>query len=133
QNRMVTEAMKVDIIEQTKKFFAEKGYLNVHVAITESKITSQVNTVALNIVVFKGSKVRINQISFAGNDNASALRLKRTLKGTKEMPRLSFAPAYSTSIHPSEHLTFRQYMREKGYLYPSRSLNLLDPYFRYNI
>jgi outer membrane protein insertion porin family len=133
QNRMVTEAMKKDIEERIRKYYSEKGFQNTRVNIIEKKDSSAVNSVALLIDVNKGGKVHINQINFAGNQNASDGKLKGTMKGSKEMPRLSLHAADDKAIYGSSERSFKNYMRNQGYLSLSKTLDALNPYFRWNI
>lgn len=70
-----------------KKYFIEKGYLNVSVR-TEQKMDTIVNDgIAINFVVDRSSKVKINKIDFEGNDSFDDSRLKKAMKKTKEKPR----------------------------------------------
>ena len=47
QNRMVTEALKKDIVERIKKYYADKGFVSVKTKIVEQKDTVGGNSVAL--------------------------------------------------------------------------------------
>ncbi|MBW7847165.1 MAG: BamA/TamA family outer membrane protein [Bacteroidales bacterium] len=67
-----------------KKFFAEKGYLNTEVEITQTPDTTRDNYVNLNISVKKNSKVRIEEIIIEGNHELSADQVKAAMKDTKE-------------------------------------------------
>jgi len=70
-----------------KKYFIEKGYLNVTVQ-TEQNYDSLVNDgVELIFNVDPKSKVKINKIDFMGNDSFEDSKLKKTLKKTSEKPR----------------------------------------------
>src|SRR5690606_6427768 len=132
-NRMVTESLKKDVTQKVKTFYGDKGFSNVTVEIIERKVPETPNAVFITVKINKGGKVHINQINFAGNDNATNMRLKRTLKSTKEMGRLSLYPADDESIYGTQHPTFKDYVRSKGFLSFSNTLEALDPYFRYNI
>jgi len=133
QNRMVTEAMKKDIEQRIKKYYDEKGFTAATVDIQEQKDTVGVHSVALLIKVNKGSKTHINQIIFSGNDHASEARLKSAMKGSKEMPRISLHPADDVSVYGSEKRSFKKYLQNQGYLSLSKTLDALNPYFRWNI
>jgi outer membrane protein insertion porin family len=133
QNRMVTEALKKDIVERIKKYYADKGFVSVKTKIVEQKDTVGVNSVALLILVDKGAKVHVNQIGFAGNDHASDTRLKAAMKGSKEMPRISLHPVDGTTVYGAPQRSFKNYMRNQGYLSLSKTLDALNPYFRWNI
>lgn len=132
--RIVSEAMKAEICERIRIYYLDKGYSKATVTVTEmvDKAKSD-NSVALIINVNRGERVRINQINIVGNEAATDIRLKHKMKNTKEKPRLSLYPAYRYSLYGNEPITFRQYLEEQGYLHPSKTLEYLDPYFRYNI
>jgi outer membrane protein insertion porin family len=133
QNRMVTESMKKDIEVRVKKYFEEKGFVAATTRIHERRDTNAINQIALMVYIDKGKKVHINQIMFAGNENVTATKLKSRLKDTKEMPRLSLHAADNYSIYGTERTTFKEYVKEKGFLSLSRTLEALNPYFRWNI
>ena len=129
-NRIVTENMKRSAIEAITKYYAEKSYLNVKVSI-DSKIDSSFgNTVALYFNVAKGNKVRINNIAFVGN-TVDGLKLKKQLKETKEMSRLTLKrPDDKGKYSTGNVYTFNDYLLEKGYLTFSKTKRVLDPYVR---
>jgi len=133
KNRMVTEALKKDITEKIKIYYADKGYMDANVSIHQKTDTTGGHAAALVIYINKGSKVHINQINIVGNEHASDSRLKRSMKGSKEMPRISLHPADNNSAYGGEHISFKEYMKGQGYLSLSKTLETLDPYFRWNI
>jgi outer membrane protein insertion porin family len=132
-HRMVTQAMKQDMKHAIKEYFSEKGYVNVRTTIVEKTDTSMVNSIALTIIVDKGKKVHINQINIVGNEAASDARVKSKMKGTKEMARLSLYPANNEHIYGQRENSFKGYWNHWGFLSLSKTLNALNPYFRWNI
>ena len=129
-NRVITENMKISAVEAIKKFYAEKGFRDSKVKIVERKDTSFANTLALDFVIDKGPKVKINNIYFGGNtvdDN----KLKKQLKDTKERSRLTLHPSFDKgTLFPHKTYNFQKYMRETGFLYYSKTKKVLDPYIR---
>ncbi|MDN5215748.1 POTRA domain-containing protein [Fulvivirgaceae bacterium BMA12] len=89
KGRVLTDAILKNTELTVKKHFVEKGFLNTEVKVTRIKDTLAFNSVQLLIDVDKKSKVKINKIYFAGNENFSEAKLKKKLKSTKEHPRLS--------------------------------------------
>src|SRR5690606_21181431 len=89
KSRVVTEATKKEASVRIQKYYAEKGFNNVEVKVDEYIDTIAINSVILTFDITKGERTKINQINIAGNSVASDLRLKKTLRGTKEMPRIS--------------------------------------------
>jgi outer membrane protein insertion porin family len=131
--RVVTENMKRTASDAITKFYGEKGFQNVKIRIEERKDTSINNSISLVFYVIKGGKVKINNISFAGN-TIDDYRLKKQMKGTKEKTRLSLFPADDKGgfIVPRSY-TFEQYLREKGFLTLTQTKKVLSPYARLNL
>ncbi len=133
KGRVVTEATQKESIVRIKKYFAEKGFGDVNIKVVQTVDTVTNNAVILTFDIDKGNKTHINQINIAGNTQASDLRLKRTLRGTKEMPRFSLYPADKISVYETENRSFGNYLAQKNFLSLSKTLQALDPYVRYNI
>ena len=77
--------MKLSAVEAIRKYYYEKGYRNVQIDMYEQSVSGVSNGVVLNFVIDKGSKVRINSINFTGNETVGDQKLKKQMKGTKEM------------------------------------------------
>ena len=136
KGRVVTENMKRSAVEAIKKFFIDKGYRGVNVVISEEKANKAANTTSLLFTIDKGSKVKVSEIDFAGNDNVSDTRLKKQMKGTKEMSRFTIHPAKNINPYASDsnrstsHLNFHEYLKQDAFLSPSKTKEFLDPYVR---
>ncbi len=133
KSRVITEATKKSASQRIKVFYAEKGHINTRVTILETPDTSFVNMSVLTFVIDKGPKIKINQINIFGNDNASTARIKRTMKGSKEMARLSVHPVANESVYGKNDISATSYFKNEGYLSVSKTAQLLDPYFRYKV
>ncbi len=132
-NKMITESLKQDVIARTKSYFAEKGYNNAVVTVTERPDPKMLNGASLLVHVQKGEKVKNNLVNFYGNENFTQARLKRAMKGTKEMARISLYPADKFTAYPKPDRSFNSYLKEGGMLSLSKTLDHLNPYFRYSI
>lgn len=101
RGRIVTDAMVRNTQAAVKKYFVKKGFLN-----TEVKITQELDTltdgITLHIQVDPKSKVKINDISFIGNEEIDEASLKKRLKKTKEHPRFVLHRTLLTSIFQPE-------------------------------
>lgn len=133
RGRVVTAATKKEAEVRIKKYYSEKGYSKVTVDVKERIDTLAVNSVLLTFDIDKGSKTHINQINIAGNSTASDLRLKRTLKATKEMPRVSLYPADQVRIYEDTLDEDKSLLENGRILRPTEILEAMDPYVRYNI
>lgn len=78
-----------NIIDRTKtivkKYFDEKGYLDMAVEITQTPDLSQENHVIVTVAIDKKSKVHVQQIDFVGNEKLSDNTLKAAMKKTNEV------------------------------------------------
>ncbi|MDR2926767.1 MAG: outer membrane protein assembly factor BamA [Cytophagaceae bacterium] len=67
-----------------KDYFVDKGFLNTEVTIVQRDDTSKVNHVFLDINVDKKTKVKVNKLTFEGNEVFSYGKLNRYTKKTNE-------------------------------------------------
>ena len=133
-SQVVTESRTQTAIENIEKYYTDKGFQGAKVSIQEKPDTTYTNGVQLIFNVVKGGKVRIDEVNFFGNDNISELKLKKQMKGTKEMTRITLHPVkYASPYGEKKRKTFKEYLKEYGYLSPSKTLNYLDPYFRFKL
>ncbi|MGV3539526.1 MAG: outer membrane protein assembly factor BamA [Rufibacter sp.] len=84
KGRVVTDALLNSTKSAVQKFYHEKGFLNAQVVIKQIPDTIIANSVALEIKVDKGEKVRIGEIEIEGNQAFNDRKLKRQFKKTKE-------------------------------------------------
>jgi outer membrane protein insertion porin family len=131
---ILTEETRQRIREQSIKYYKEKGFNNTTVTIEERPDTAYINSIYLDIYVIKGMKVKVDNISFFGNNSAGDLKLKKQMKGTKEMTKITLFPSKDTTYYGlRKKPSFKQYMKDNGYLSLSKTKNFLDPYFRFKL
>lgn len=131
---IITENTKKNAEEVIQKYYRDKGFMNVTVQIEERKDPSFANANSLVFYVHKGNKVRVEQIGFYGNEAVSDLKLKKQMKGTKEMSQFTLHPSKTPSPYGvNEPMSFKEYISDLGFLSPSKTKNFLDPYFRFKL
>lgn len=136
KGRVVTENMKRTAVEAIKKFYIEKGYRGINVNIKEERSIAVTNSTTMIFIIDKGTKVKVNQIDFTGNNNVPDLKLKKQMKGTKEMSRFTISPPKDVnpfsndSLKGTGNLKFRDYLKQDAFLSPSKTKEFLDPYVR---
>ncbi len=131
KSTIITETTRRNATEIIQKFYADKGFKNVQVRIDETPDPEFANTNTLTIYIDKGRKVRINEVSFYGNEAVSDLRLKKEMKGTKEMSKITLDPEESAGpFGENAKMTFSEFMKDLGFLSPSKIRNFADPYVR---
>lgn len=82
-----------DLLAQTRtiisRHFRDKGFLNTTVKFKQESDPQFTNSVILTIDVQRNQRVRIANIQFAGNDNATSRKLKKQMSDTKEQTRIN--------------------------------------------
>lgn len=131
KSTIITENTKRNAVEVIRKYYAEKGYLNTNVRIDEKADRTLANSRSLTFYVDKGDKVRISDVVFYGNEAIPSVTLKRKLSNTKEKSRIDFQPdsiphPYGQVVRPS----LSDYLKNYGYLQPTKTRAFLDPYVR---
>lgn len=131
KQRVITESMKQNAKEAIRKFYDEKGFRNTAVTIVESTSPHAPNSHDFAIYITKGNKVKIENLNPSGNIAITDKAFKGQFKGTKEKGHLTLVPIYDSSVFsPKKPITFSNFTKENGYLYPSKTRAFLDPYVR---
>ncbi|MEO5967122.1 MAG: POTRA domain-containing protein, partial [Ferruginibacter sp.] len=135
KDRVLTENMRLSAMEAIRKYYFDKGYRNASIAMDETKIEGITNAISITFTINKGSKVKVNSINFTDNVTQADLKLKKQMKGTKEMTKLTLFPERIISPYgdTSRSKTFKDYLREDAFLSPSKTKDYLDPYFRFKL
>ena len=131
---IVTENTRRNSDEVIKKYYAGKGYRNLKMEIIEKPDTNFVNSISLTFKIDKGGKVKVNNINFFGNETIPDLKLKKQLKGTKEISRFTLYPQKDTTLFGvNPRVSFKEYLKDKGFFSISKTKNFLDPWFRFKL
>jgi outer membrane protein insertion porin family len=131
---IITENMKRNIKEVGEKYYRDKGFQNVTVRIEEKVDLSFGNSMFLTIYIDKGGKVRIDNVNIFGNENVDELKIKKQLKGTKEMTRLTLSPSKISSPYgEKKNIKLGEYVNDWGFLSFTKTRRFLDPYFRFKL
>ena len=134
KSTIITENTRRNAVEAIQKYYREKGYTNVQVRIDEKPDPSIPNSNSLTFYIDKGHKVKVNEVNFYGNEQVSDLRLKKEMKGTKEMTKMTLRSSEMKSPYgANDQLSFKDYVKNWGFLSPSKTKILLDPYFRFKL
>ncbi|MDX1955467.1 MAG: POTRA domain-containing protein [Chitinophagaceae bacterium] len=131
---VVTENTIRNSEEVIHKFYADKGFKNVGVKIGQSPSTSLANSVDLVFDVERGKKVKVDEVLFYGNNTVGDLKLKKQLKGTKERTKITLKPSENKGPYgENKKTTFKEYIKDYGFLSLGKTKNFLDPYFRFKL
>lgn len=132
KGQVVTESMEQNAVGIIRKYYSEKGYRNAEVGVSERIDSGQTNATNVVFTVAKGNKAKVDNIYIVGNSNISDTKLKKKMKGTKERTRFTIYPDYEP-VWPDSADDRGDYWRTFGFLQPSRTLEELDPYFRFKL
>ena len=137
KDRVLTENMKMSAVEAIEKFYFGKGYRNVKIDVKEEVTTTASNGVTLSFYIAKGKKVRVNSINFTDNVTVDDQKLKKQMKGTKEMTRITLFPQTVVSpygdVDSMKNQRFKDYLKDVGYMSPSKTKDYIEPYFRFKL
>ncbi len=134
RNRIITENMKRTAVEAIVKYYFEKGYPNTTVKVDILKDARGPNFNLVNFIISKGPKSKVDNLQIFGNETVPEAKIKKQMKGTKEMPKFTLYPAkaqgaYGTPTKPS----FKEYVKNYGFLSLSQTKDLIEPYFRFKL
>lgn len=84
RGQQVTEAAISDAREAIRRYYVDKGYLKAKVGVRQQRSDSLLaNSTLLYLDVVRGPRVRIDDITFHGNEHVSSAKLRKAMKGTK--------------------------------------------------
>src|SRR5688572_23864413 len=119
RGKIVTDAMVRNTETGVKKYFVKKGFLNAEVKVVQEKDSLNKDGIRLRINVNPKSKVKINQITFVGNQALSDAKLRKKMKKTHERPRFSIHRAILSEVL---HLKPKEFI-DSSYVVGSSELN----------
>lgn len=120
KGKIVNDAVVRNTEVSVKKYFAKKGFLNAEVKVVQEQDTLNRGGVRLRIDVAMNAKVKINEISFEGNEEVDDAQLKKKMKSTHEYARVTLHRAilgalfstpprkYKAALDSSHKLTGRE-------------------------
>lgn len=132
KDRVLTENMRLSAVEAIRKFYFDKGYRNVDIQMREEPAPNLNNAVSITFIIKKGRKVKVNSINFTGNDNIAGQKLKKSMKSTKEMNRITLFPVVVKNPFgdTAKKQTFNEYINDVGFMSITKTRDYIDPYFR---
>ena len=112
---IVTDDLKVLAKNQIEKKFKTDGFLDAKVKINEYPDTIRANSVRLEFDIDKGKRVKIEDITFSGNENVKTKKLKRKLENTKKKRTLLKKSKYLESDYEADKKAVIAYCNTIGY------------------
>lgn len=100
-----------------KKYFADKGFLNADVSISQENDTILKNMVKVTFNIDKKNKVKIRDIDFEGNKEITDSKLRRAMKDTKRkrLNTIFKSSKFIREKYEEDMDNLIAYYNEKGY------------------
>ena len=112
---IITDNIKVNAAEGLEKHFADKGFFDTKVTVTEVKDTARVNSVNLVFDISRGEKIRIEEIVLDGNIEVPDKKLLKKLSKTKERKKLLSASKLVQKEYKEDKKKLIDYYNTIGY------------------
>lgn len=112
---IVTEDVKLNAQRAIEKFFIDKGFFDAKVKVVEEPDTARVNSVIVYFDTDRGERVKIEDIEFAGAQNAKEKKLARKMKETKAKGKLFGSSKLVRKDYESDKEALIKYYNTIGY------------------
>lgn len=100
KGKILTDEVKGNISRVVRKYYTDKGYLEVKVVLNTMPDTNQINASTLNVSVEPGAKVRVASLQLTGNAALDAKNVMRILKTAR--PRVRWNPLRNGKWDPEK-------------------------------
>ncbi|MDA8980438.1 hypothetical protein N9G63_05275, partial [Chitinophagales bacterium] len=127
-----TESDRLAVINKIQSYYIEKGFYNATATISQSIDEVIDNSVTVDIVIDKGSKVKIDHIDILGNEAFGEKKLEKQMKGTKEKVKFEIVELLKVKKNKKqeEDLSF---FKTLANLSVSKAINYGDDFVNLNI
>ncbi len=112
---IVTENNKSNAINAIKNFFIDKGYLDATATIRETSHDTTLNQVKLVFNVNRGKRIKIQDVTFSGNNNVKSRKLRKKLDDTKVKRRLFASSKFIRPKYEEDKTELISYYNTLGY------------------
>lgn len=115
--RPVNESLLTRIRNMAKDHYAEKGYLFAEVNARPRRDTSRQGYANVVVTVDRKNKVRVNQITFEGNEEIPRRKLKKFMKNTKQRAfwKIFGSKKFVQEKYREDKQTLLEKYRERGF------------------
>jgi outer membrane protein insertion porin family len=112
---IVTEAVKANASFAIKKYFVDKGFYDAKVKVVEEPDTTRINSIRLVFDVDRSSKVKIQDITFTGNSNVKARKLRGLMKETRRKKRFLASSKLIRAEYEGDKKKIIEYYNKVGF------------------
>ncbi len=112
---IVTDNTKAEVRAAVVKHFVEKGYLDADVTIIEEADKQSVNAVQLVFDVKRNKRVKIQNITFTGNESVKVRKLRKQMEKTKRKARIFSSSKLVEKEYEEDKKKIIKYYNKIGY------------------
>ena len=112
---IVTENIKTNARAAIEKFYREKGYLDIKVKVEEIPDEKIVNSIRLVFEADPGDRIKIQSITFTGNENIKDSKLRKQMENTKRKWKLFATSKLVRSEYEADKKKIVQYYNKVGF------------------
>jgi outer membrane protein insertion porin family len=112
---IVTESNKANTIYGIEKYYREKGYLDVKVDIEEQHEEKRPNGVKLVFNVDRNARIKIQNITFEGNANATTRKLRKQMDKTHRKAKIFSSSKLIADEYVEDKKKILKYYNNIGY------------------
>lgn len=112
---IVTDDQKDLAKLKLKEYFIGKGLLDAKIDVVEVPEEARTSSVRLIFEIYQGQRIKIEEISFEGNEKFSDRKLKKKLKRTKQKGTFLRKSKYIEKEYQNDLLKLTQFYRKEGY------------------
>ena len=112
---IVTESNKANATFGIEKYYREKGYLDAKVTIEEQKEEKRANGVKLVFDVARNARVKIQDITFEGNNNATTRKLRKQMDKTHRKAKIFSSSKLIADEYTDDKKKILKYYSNIGY------------------
>lgn len=108
-------AMQMNATNAIRKYYIEKGYLDVKVDVKEEATSERTNAINLVFDIDPKEKIKIEEITFAGNEAVKEKKLRNLMKETKPKAHLLKKSKYVETDFEADKLAVINHYHTLGY------------------
>ena len=112
---IVTENVKTNAATAIEQYYIEKGFLDAEVTVTEQEDPARINAVQLTFNVEPNDRVKIYDITFAGNEAVPDKKLRKLMKETRRKRKIFASSKYIRSEYENDKDAIINYYNTVGF------------------
>jgi outer membrane protein insertion porin family len=115
KGQVASTAMQINARNAMMKYYVEKGYLDVDIQIREEEASERTNAINLVFTIDTKAKIKIDRITFEGNEHVKDGKLAKLLKDTKAKAAFLKSSKFIETDYETDKLSLLAHYQNLGY------------------